>query len=226
MKRTILSIIIALLIPAVCFCSPIASFDKTTIELGEVYVGQNVSAVFNLTNTGDEVLQIKDIKLSCPSCTKIQPYLKELKPNESTKIEVSITSVNSGAAISKSLSVITNDQSKPPVLLKITGITAKIANINPANLYLSNVKVNSTTIQKITVVPVKPLGFGISGIMNPSKKINCTYKLSDKQKNSYEITATIKADATPGRINDKINIITSLPNNPMITISVYGNIVE
>jgi hypothetical protein len=62
-------------------------FDKEEIDLGKVKKGSKTKAVFTVTNTGKNPLNITNVQPSC-GCTTASKPEKPIPPGQSDKIEV------------------------------------------------------------------------------------------------------------------------------------------
>jgi hypothetical protein len=83
-------------IQSVQFAEPNTSFaefkmDKEIHDFGKVQKGEQLTHTFTITNTGDQPLKIKDVKVEC-NCTNFELANTELAPGESTKLKVVIDS--------------------------------------------------------------------------------------------------------------------------------------
>lgn len=65
---------------------PDMTFDKDFVELGEVKKGEKRTLFYDLTNTGDEALEIELI--SACDCTKTTYPHKPIQPGETIRIDV------------------------------------------------------------------------------------------------------------------------------------------
>ena len=106
---------------------PEMTFEKTTVNYGNIEQGSDPFRVFKFTNTGTEPLIIKSAKGSC-GCT-VPTYPKEpIAPGADAEIKVRYDTKRIGN-INKSVTLQTNAGVK---ILKITGKVA--AKAQPANV--------------------------------------------------------------------------------------------
>lgn len=98
--------------------APKIEFAKTVHDFGVINQGEVVKTEFTFKNTGKTTLKILKTKASC-GCTA--PDLKdtELKPGDSSKIDVSFNSAGKSGPTSKQVTVVTNDPSNPIIKLDI-----------------------------------------------------------------------------------------------------------
>jgi hypothetical protein len=99
---------------------PKVSIQESNFDFGEVNQNDIVNHSYVLTNTGDDLLKILDVKASC-GCTAANPEKNELKPGESTQIKVSFNSKGRKGPQTKTITVKTNDPNNSVVTFKLTG---------------------------------------------------------------------------------------------------------
>lgn len=98
--------------------APIAKWDKTAIDFGEIPQNIPKTAQFNLTNDGKEPLVIKSAKASC-GCTEAKFSNKPILPGKSSIVEATYNAAAPGV-FNKTITVITNADPNP-VILQIKG---------------------------------------------------------------------------------------------------------
>jgi Protein of unknown function (DUF1573) len=105
---------------------PVAKWDKTAEEMGDILQGVPRIAEFKLSNEGNEPLLIASAKASC-GCTNLNYSKEPLLPGKSTTLTVTYNAAAKGPFI-KTVTVTTNAgaqatalQIKGNVLEKLTG---------------------------------------------------------------------------------------------------------
>ncbi|MFO8054375.1 MAG: DUF1573 domain-containing protein [Bacteroidales bacterium] len=98
--------------------APVARFDKTTHNFGEVEKGKTVSHNFILKNEGKDELKIRKVNAAC-GCTASKPGKNTLKSNEETEIKVSFNTRGRSGKQHQSVTVITNDPQNHTQRLRI-----------------------------------------------------------------------------------------------------------
>lgn len=105
--------------------APVSSFDKNTIEFGEITQGEKVNCDFTLENKGKSALIIRKTKASC-GCTAITMGENTIAPGQKTVIRATFNSAGKSGRQYKSITVITNDPQTPETNLTISGnVTVK-----------------------------------------------------------------------------------------------------
>lgn len=119
---------------------PMAKFDRTSHNFGNVTQNPNNKTSFKLSNNGQADLVIRQSKASC-GCTLGQVAKTTLKPGESTNFEVTFSTLGKQPGPqTQTLTVITNDPANPRTELRIEANVLD-AKTNPAtNSELNQVK--------------------------------------------------------------------------------------
>lgn len=105
--------------------APVADFNTTSYDYGNVTEGEPIEFDFVLKNSGKSDLIIRKVKASC-GCTTVQPDKNLLKPGETTSIKAVFRTNGYSGQQSKSITVITNDPKKSTLILRMSGnITRK-----------------------------------------------------------------------------------------------------
>jgi hypothetical protein len=94
-------------------------FSKETHDYGTVKYGGDGTCTFDFTNTGTEPLIISNAKGSC-GCTVPEWPKEPIAPGATGSIKVSYDTKRPGA-ISKSVTITSNDSAEPTKVIRITG---------------------------------------------------------------------------------------------------------
>ncbi len=98
--------------------APHLSFTPDVVDIGKVEEGSEVPTFFTLTNTGTEPLKIHEATSSC-GCTVPDLKQQELKPGESTKLDIIVDTTMKQGNVTKTVEVSSNDPEAPVVSLPI-----------------------------------------------------------------------------------------------------------
>lgn len=98
---------------------PKLSVQQSEYDFGEVKQGELVEHEYIVSNTGDDLLVINDVRASC-GCTAAKPEKDSLNPGESTKIKVQFNTTGREGLQQKSVYLSTNDREKSEFRLKFT----------------------------------------------------------------------------------------------------------
>ena len=97
---------------------PVADFDKTVCDLGDLVQSTPGTAVYTLSNSGNEPLLISSATASC-GCTNLTYSKDPVLPGKSVTISVTYNAAATGSFI-KTVTVRTN-ASDQPVTLQLKG---------------------------------------------------------------------------------------------------------
>lgn len=98
---------------------PVAKYDKTVYDFGNLQQGVPGNASFTLTNEGKEPLLISTAKASC-GCTNLSYAKDPILPGKSAAISVTYNAAAVGSFV-KTITVTTNADEQP-VVLQIKGV--------------------------------------------------------------------------------------------------------
>ncbi len=99
--------------------APVAVFETTTHDFGEINQGDVVKYSFTLRNDGKDDLVIRNVRSSC-GCTAAAPAKKVIAAGETAPINVEFNSRGRKGKQSKSITIITNDPKTPTSSLRIS----------------------------------------------------------------------------------------------------------
>ena len=94
--------------------APVAKWDKTTSDFGEIAQGIPQDAKFKLTNTGKEPLLIQTARAGC-GCTNLQYSQEPILPGKFTIISATYNAAAAGPFM-KNITITTNADPNPVVL--------------------------------------------------------------------------------------------------------------
>jgi len=97
-----------LLVAALLGQGPVISFDRTAHAFGRIPPKAKVQTRFEIRNTGDAVLELREVQTSC-GCTTALPEKRSLKPGEGTLLEVQYDPHRDRGLIHRGVSVFSND---------------------------------------------------------------------------------------------------------------------
>ncbi len=97
---------------------PKLEFSKTVHDFGNVEEGKIVEAAFEFKNTGKGILEITDVKTSC-GCTAAIPKKRKLSPGESSELKVELDTTNRIGAMSRLVTIKSNDPDTPEMYLTV-----------------------------------------------------------------------------------------------------------
>lgn len=217
---------IASTIPASAVASPSRrtgpqiQFDSTVLNIGKIAGGQIIKHTFVFTNTGDQVLEIKDVRPTC-GCTVAGRWDKRVEPGKTGMIPVQYTSTYEDEVISKTVVVDCNVDGQTNIILQIKGVIWEPVNVVPAFVMFgasSDCRTNVTRVVNIVNNLDEPLTLSKpqtgNDIIQPSVK-------TIRPGKEFELQLTLSPPLKPGTLTVPVTIKTSSTNLPTINITAY-----
>ncbi|MBU4511405.1 tetratricopeptide repeat protein [bacterium] len=100
---------------------PVISFPENSWDFGEIAPDELPTHIFKFKNIGDEVLIIKEAKISCESCIEPLISTKELDPGEEGELKITVNSLDMIGRFTKRIYVESNDPVNPRVVVTVSG---------------------------------------------------------------------------------------------------------
>jgi hypothetical protein len=99
--------------------APVANFNTTSYDFGDMKSGDKKEYTFELANKGKRDLHIRNIRSSC-GCTAVSPSKNVIAPGETAPIKVVFDSTGKKGRQSKTVTVITNDPKNSTTTLRVS----------------------------------------------------------------------------------------------------------
>ncbi|HEY3411970.1 MAG TPA: DUF1573 domain-containing protein [Armatimonadota bacterium] len=207
--------------------APKIQFDKEILDFGTVLGGAPINASFQFKNVGDTDLAITNVRPGC-GCTKAEAKKTKLAPGDSSTIEAVFNSTGYNGPINKSISVTTNDASRPSLALQIKAVISAGAMVKPASISFDNLRINGTKTYTLTVTPANPRTFEITKVVPVGEHVSVPgFRKVETNAGAYwEVYVVVKAGKAASRVMESIKMETSLGPTVPITATVYGNVVQ
>lgn len=154
MKKLYLIITLVIMLSMSAFADAVIKFKQTTVDFGEIDSGKVIDLQFEFENSGDSLLEIKNVRSTC-GCTVAKLEKKEYKPGEKGVIPVKFFSRGYRGRVTKSITISSNDKDNVYTVLKITGVVTlkdfAQAEINPDRLSFEEVTLGKKYSQTLTI---------------------------------------------------------------------------
>jgi Protein of unknown function (DUF1573) len=208
---------------------PIIKFDTEAHDFNKALANDSVSYTFTVTNAGDATLDIIGVKPGC-SCTVVNGSWKEhIAPHETGLIPVTVHTSSTGP-LDKTITVTSNDKTRPSVLLHMKGIVWLPIEVAPPRAYFtvlpSNPNVPPQTL-KIFNRTDEPLVLQPPQSTSPAFSAVLTTNVPGKE---FELKVTLNQTTpnpdhrTPTYLQTAITMVTSLTNMPVLTVNASADI--
>jgi hypothetical protein len=203
---------------------PMASVPTQHFEFGTVPEGELVDYAFSIENNGLEPLSIQKAVSSC-SCLTIKSYDEVIPPGETGNVAVSLdTDGYGGGAITRRVTIKTNDPEVPQLDLTVSGQVDKTYTIAPEIVKLSG-RAGEAVSETVRIFPEEKYDFKVVGIRTKQGKyIECTIEeIVEGGRCGAEVTIESTRNEK-GLFFDKVYLDTDSSVVPEISIGVFGKI--
>jgi hypothetical protein len=200
---------------------PRAFFPEPVFNYGTVMVGETVKHTFTFTNTGDQTLEIQDVKSTC-GCTTAGAWSRRTEPGKSGSIPVEFHTGHFNGPVVKEVSVSCNEPGRKTFVLRLQGIVWHPITVSPAGATFSGVLENPTNMYRtirITNQEDYPL---ILREPKSNQRAVAADIITNELGKSYELTVRLVPPLGGGHVFGEITIPTSSTNMPVIAVPVWA----
>lgn len=182
---------------------------------------------FNLVlkNSGNQELKITRLKPTC-GCTTAPLKTNELKPGESTTVEVSLSIQGNSGKLHKQIAIETNDPAKPYVNYMLMAEVVLPLTVSPTTyLPFSNLQVGVESQAKLKIKNTSEGSITLTEIKTnlPELKVNLKNDLLLKPGQEVELIAKIKPGKS-GNLSARVSIKTNNVEIPELVINGFGKV--
>lgn len=212
---------------------PKAVVQQKVHDFGDIKQGEVVKASFLVSNSGGDLLVIEDVRATC-GCTAGIPDKTQLKPGESTKIEVSFNSKGRRGIQQQRITVNTNDPDNKEMILtikcnvvlpeqtKIEGphiqfqqTQHNFGKVQEGKVYTHSFQFSNTGKQTLQIKDVKSsCGCAVTSIS--SKEL--------KPGESASLKVELDTSKRKGRMSRTLTVISNDPEDPNKILTLYAEV--
>lgn len=235
LKSVFLLFFLSILIPAQINGPKINVLNKKH-DFGNIAEGVTVSHNFIITNNGDDVLKLLDVKAGC-GCTVAKLDKTELKPGESTRIKVDFNSTGRVGKQTKDVVITSNDNSNSKLTLTVTAFIEEKAEYTKQSTEIPRIYFYKSQHDfgelKSGVKVDFTFTFRNSGKKNLEIKdvktsCGCTAALVSNKilKPGEEGTIKVELDTTnrEGKLRREVTIISNDPEEPNKILTIFATV--
>lgn len=196
--------------------------DPSTFDFGTVWAGAQVRHVFEVRNTGTQVLKILEFKPTC-SCTLTPDFDRLIAPGAVGRLPAIVNTIHLREKVTKDLNVITNEpQGSQTHVLRITGKVRTVVQIDPigANFFRQipadyrgekEIKLRNTSGQplKLELVSATP-------VHSPFK----ARLIEGKPGEEFKVLVNLSPPYMEGNNQVQIHFKTNIPEAPSYSMDV------
>ena len=216
---------------------PRIQFNTEDYNAGTNLADTPIRYTFLATNTGDDTLEISSVKGSC-SCTVVGEGSarntwtpQRIAPGQSCRIPVEISTANFRGQITKTVTVASNDRTRPSVTLQISGVVWLPIEVSPQSEAYFSALAGSTNVnpQVLRIFNRMDTPLSLSDPKSTTNAFSAVLK-TNVPGQEFELTISAVPPAHPPTtlgmtvIQGEISLKSSATNKNPLTISVYESI--
>jgi hypothetical protein len=202
--------------------------EQPVVDVGSVSRGEKVHAEFVVENRGTADLEIRDVRPSC-GCT-VASFDQKIPPGGKGKVVAGIDTSDFQGAISKTVTVLSNDPKNPQLELtvKVKVITHIIAKPGRARfVYVQTLEPG--TITQTLWAPDFPEEFRVLEARSPYPFLKASVREAKENEKDpdgvgrqWKVDLTIQPDAEVGPLREFLVIVTNHPKQKEVRIPISG----
>jgi hypothetical protein len=200
---------------------PRIQFAAPVYDFGKVAGGEVVKHVFALTNVGDRLLEIKEVRASC-GCTTTGNWSRQVEPGRGGTIPVEFHTGNFMGPVSKQITVTSTDTNQPVVTLQIKGTIWRPIDVSPQSLVLHYLADTPTSITgAVSIVNKEAEALTLSAPTSNQRGLAAELKTTEPGK-EYQLVVRTVPPLAAGNVFGKVTMKTSSPKVPTLEVPVYA----
>ncbi|MEW6378285.1 MAG: DUF1573 domain-containing protein [bacterium] len=224
-------IVLSVFCPAPAAAAPRIAFSNASFDFGQIYQNKAVTHVFTFQNTGDQALNIEQVKTSC-GCTAAVLSQKTINPGETGQIKVTFNSAHRKGKQQKVIYVHSNDPVNPITQITIEALVKVDLEATPANVYFNRAAKDQDATQEVVLKNIGQESMSILSIETTpaaavtAKAASEQTKLpaSLKPNESLTIIVSAKAMDNSSLTSGQVVVKTDSKTTPEVVISVVLSI--
>jgi hypothetical protein len=207
--------------PAAEAKGPVAQFSPLAVDFGQVGSAEVKRHDFTVANAGSEPLRILSVNPSC-GCTTAGEWDREIAPGKSGRIPIEFNPANFSGVVTKAIVVTTNDPARPTQVLELKANVWRPFQVQPAFANFLPVEGEPSTETKVIRIVYNgeaPAELGAPVCSDGRFKAELKPVLPGKE---FELHVTYDSASGAGSPSSTITIKTSLPDQPMLTVTAFA----
>jgi Protein of unknown function (DUF1573) len=198
--------------------------EAPVYDFGTVEQRAPIAHQFGLRNTSRAFIRIEQVNSSC-GCTTAPAAGMLVAPGQLAWVPVYVDTSNLVGKTTKTVTIRTSDTRTPVVSLAVTGTVLSDLVVTPSPLYLGHVWQGTPVRTELSVRAGRPgpSNYTVSTVETESWRLHVYLQPGDKP-GEQKIIVDLDPEVSSGRFNEQLTIRTTSPNQPVITVPVFGNV--
>jgi hypothetical protein len=218
-------VVVFLATTAAASAQPAIEIDGgTSFDFGTISKGTVVEKKVILKNTGTETLELGRVDASC-GCTGTILSDQKIEPGKTGTLQITFNSRNFSGPVHKSVTVHSNSQAAPSLLLEFTATVMEEITLTPPQIWFRDAEVGVVSTALLTIKNQGKSALRLTGVKTQLEGL--TLKLPEgaiEPGASAQIIAEYKAKVARPVLSDGVFVTTTSNSQPQIFIQIYGNV--
>jgi len=201
---------------------PRIQFESPVHDFGRAKAGDQVRYSYVFTNTGDQVLNVMEVRPGC-GCTTAGDWTRKVEPGKTGSASVVFNSSNFNGPVQKIITVTSNDKQNSHVTLQLRGTVWREIEVIPQLAYMNNVFADTAATITVRVVNNLDRPLTLSSPQCNNKSLTAELKTIQPDKEFQVVISTVPP-LPLGAIQAQVTLRTSSGTTPSVTIPVIANV--
>ena len=198
--------------------APSIVVDNPVKDFGKVMVGKTVKHVFSFSNSGSSTLEILEVEPTC-GCQKVFLTTKQIEPGHSGQLEMVVDTTVMTGSVTESVSIITNDPSRPSILLTIKAEVQPEVSLSRPSVYFGDLPKGEEVTEEVILSIPEGISTRILSAESSDESVSVRLEpVPESDGKQIKLIATCKADGKTGYRLGDITVKTTSHLTPELTI--------
>ena len=200
--------------------------EQLNYDFGEVLQGGKVEYTFRFSNTGDEVLEIGNVRSSC-GCTAALLSARRIAPGDMGELRVTFNSTRFRGAVNKIITLESNDPQQSQVRFSVYGNVKAELLLEPERVKWGAVKRGQRLESKVIIRNLSSKLIQLQPPKSTSPVVSA--KLSARQippAGQVELQLSAMLPEDKARLGGYVILVSDYPNQPQIRVPVSARLLK
>ncbi len=207
--------------PNVAAAGPRAEVPATTFDFGEIFEDKELTHTFIIRNTGDAVLEIKDIDSDC-ACTTTESD-RRIPPGGQGRLKLTIAPYSVLRQFKKETKVFLNDPAHSPVVFRLVGYARPFIEIQPSHVVRLRGKPGEDIRGQVRFISHLPAPFEITGFTTDIPHL-IEVGIRPEQPGKIYVVEVKNKSGNQGNYQGMITLSTTSARRPRLIMRVFGEL--
>jgi len=196
---------------------PRIQFVELTHDFGQIKRGETAAHTFVFANTGNAMLEITDVQLSC-GCTTLGAWDRQVAPGQTGRIPIQLATATLSGPIVRTISVSCNDRLQPSTVLRFSATVWAPVEVTQSLVFFQfTTETTNRETQTVRILNHQPESLSVEDPRSTNEVFKAELRVV---KPGQEFELGISAAPPPGgdTVSGVISVKTSSPEMPFVSV--------